>query len=151
MKFLYSHVQQFRRHSEKGLSATWFLVILSALLGFVGLAVDGGLLFNYYRLGQVTVDGAAYAAATQLDKDVFEAANDVVLDASDACGNANSYAAANGRGVVSIACAVSGPTVTIDGIVIAPTFFMRLFGFNSWVFHPTASAELKYGITEEGQ
>jgi hypothetical protein len=46
---------------------------------------------------------------------------------------------------------VSGPQITVSGAVTAPTLFMRLFGVNDVVFSLTASAELKYGITEEGQ
>lgn len=152
MKFLTKLIQAHRRHNEKGLSAAWFLVSLTALMGFVGLAVDSGLMFTYYRLGQVTVDGAAYAAATQLDKDVFVgAANAVMLHTSNACAVADVYAAENGRGFVAVACLTSGATVTINGTVTAPLIFMRVFGMRQLTFHPSASAELKYGITEEGQ
>jgi uncharacterized membrane protein len=152
MNFIIKSLQIHRRHSEKGLSAAWFMAVLTVLMGLAGLAVDSGLMLSHYRLAQVTVDGAAYAAATELDRDVFEGGtNDVVLDASNACGTADTYAAENGKGVASIACSVSGPTVFINGTVTAPTLFMRIFGISQLTFHPSAAAELKYGITEEGQ
>lgn len=137
--------------NEKGLSAAWYLAVLPALLAFVGLAVDTGIVLTHYRLGQVTVDGAAYAAATFLDGEAFEQTNDVILHPGDACSAAALYTADNGQGVVSITCAVSGNRVDIAGTVTAPTLFMRIFGVSQLTFYPNASAELKYGITEEGQ
>jgi hypothetical protein len=40
---------------------------------------------------------------------------------------------------------------TVAGSVEAPTLFLRVFGITSVPFSLSATAELKYGITEEGQ
>lgn len=135
----------------RGQIAVAFALLSVVLMLLVGLVADVGLMLIYYRIGQTTVDGAAYAAATQLDELAFADSNDVVLHAGDACDQANLYTTQNGRGRVSISCSVTGNRVTITGQVSAPTLFMALAGIRSVSFNLQATAELKYGITEENQ
>ena len=105
-----------------------------------------------YRRGQVTLDSAALAAATQLNKDVFSTTNKVELVQSDAQLAAMRYAQENGQGHVTVTgINVSGTQVTIYGAVASPTIFMRIFGINQVRLSLSARAELKYGITQEGQ
>jgi hypothetical protein len=114
--------------------------------------VDGGLAMIQYRRGQVTVDSAALAAATQLDEDGFIASNIVELASSDAYFAALRYAAENGQGHVSITgINISSTQVAVFGTVTSPTIFMRIFGIGQVRMHLFATSELKYGITEEGQ
>ena len=125
--------------------------VFPVLVALAGLVVDGGLMLIYYRIGRVTVDSAAVAAATQMDEVVFDQENEVVLDAGRACDEAQQYAVFNSRGVVSISCSVEANRATVIGRVEAPTLFLRVFGIRSVPFSLSATAELKYGITEEGQ
>jgi uncharacterized membrane protein len=141
----------YRRDFEEGQIAMMLAVVFLALVALIGLVVDGGLMLIYYRIGRMTVDSAAVAAATQMDEVVFDQENDVVLDSGRACDEAQSYAAFNGRGIVSISCSVEDNRATIAGSVEAPTLFLRVFGITSVPFSLSATAELKYGITEEGQ
>lgn len=142
----------YRRDHERGQIAMMLAAVFLALVALAGLVVDGGLMLLYYRIGRVTVDSAAVAAATQMDEGVFlEEENDVVLDAGRACDEAQQYAAFNGRGVVSISCSVDANRATVTGRVEAPTVFLRIFGITSVPFSLNATAELKYGITQEGQ
>ncbi len=140
------------RDFEQGQVALMLAAVFLVLVALAGLVVDGGLMLVYYRIGQVTVDSAVVAAATQMDEDVFlTEENEVVLRADLACEEAQAYAAFNGRGVVSISCSVTGNQATVSGNVTAPTLFLRIFGITGVPFDISATAELKYGITEEGQ
>ena len=143
--------RSYRRDFEQGQIALMLAVIFLALVGLTGLVVDGGLMLIYYRIGRMTVDSAAVAAATQMDEEVYDQENDVEMDSGRACDEAQSYAAFNGRGIVSISCSVEDNWATVAGSVEAPTLFLRVFGITSVPFNLSATAELKYGITEEGQ
>lgn len=140
------------RDFERGQIALMLAVVFLALVALAGLVVDGGLMLIYYRIGRVTVDSAAVAAATQMDEDVFlTERNEVVLRADLACEEAQHYVDANSRGVVSVSCWVEDNRATVTGSVVAPTLFLRVFGITGVPFNISAAAELKYGITEEGQ
>jgi Flp pilus assembly protein TadG len=138
---------------ERGQIAVMLVLLLPILLALAGLVVDGGIVFVNYRLGRVTVDSAALAAATKLDERVFrDVENAVVLDTEEAYQAALDYAEWNGRGRVAITgVSIFGNRVSVYGSVAAPTMFMRVLGVNDVVFNLSAEAELKYGITEEGQ
>ena len=145
-----------RRRAESGQVAVMLVILLPVLLGLAGLVVDGGIMFVHYRLGQAIVDDAAYAAATALDEETLSGiTNEVTLDPAEACSlaseNAAENSARNGGVLGSVSCSVSGTNVTVSGQVTSPTIFMRIFGINQVAFDLTSSAELKYGITEEGQ
>jgi Flp pilus assembly protein TadG len=139
---------------EAGQVAVGFLVLLTVLLGLVGLVVDGGILFLHYRLGRITVDSAALAAATQLDEREFRdgGSNVVVIEVGEAYAAAQHYAALNGRGRVALTgIRVRENRVTVTGAVTAPTFFLALFNVPDITFNLSAEAELTYGITAENQ
>ncbi len=105
-----------------------------------------------YRRAQVALDSAALAAATLLDEEAFVNENVVQLLPTDAYVAAQRYVHENGQRYVSITgFSVSGTQVIVYGAADAPTLFMRIFGINRVRLNLTASAELKYGITEEGQ
>jgi len=141
-----------RRYDERGQVSAMLVILLPVLIGLAGLVVDGGIMFVHYRLGRVTVDSAAIAAATALSEQSFKEDNVVELTPEMAYESALAYAAQNGKGHVAITgVSVSGPQVTVSGSVTSPTLFMRIFGINDVIFSLTANAELKYGITEEGQ
>ena len=137
---------------DRGQIAVMLALLLPVLLGLVGLVVDGGLMLVQFRRGQVTIDSAALAAASRLDEDTFEETNQVLLSAADAYSQALFYAQLNGRGQVTVTGVnIDGPRVQVYGQVTSPTIFMRLFGINQVRIRLQASAELKHGITEEGQ
>lgn len=145
-----------RRQAESGQVAVMLVILLPVLLGLAGLVVDGGIMFVHYRLGQTIVDDAAYAAATALDEGtLLGITNEVVLDPGEACRRASENAAENSArngGVLGgVSCSVSGTNVIVSGQVTSPTIFLQIFGIGQVTFDLTSSAELKYGITEEGQ
>jgi Flp pilus assembly protein TadG len=140
------------RNSECGQVAMMFMAVFMVLVALAGLVVDGGIMLVYYRIGRTTVDGSAYAAATEMDRREFlTEQNDVVLNVSRACATAYDYAAQNGHGRVSISCYAQGNRATVNGQATAPTLFLRVFGITGVPFHFSSTAEFKYGITQEGQ
>jgi Flp pilus assembly protein TadG len=144
-----------RPHSfEAGQVAVGFLALFLVLLGLVGLVVDGGNMLLHYRLGRITVDSAALAAATKLDEREFRdgGQNAVVIEVGEAYAAAQQYAALNGQGRVAITgISVSENRATVSGSVTAPTFFLALFNIPAVTFNLSAEAELTYGITAENQ
>ena len=145
-----------RHQAESGQIAVMLVILLPVLLGLAGLVVDGGIMFVHYRLGQAIVDDAAYAAATALDEETLSGIiNEVRLDPAEACSlaseNAAENSARNGGVLGGLSCSVSATNVTVSGQITSPTIFMSIFGINQVTFDLTSSAELKYGITEEGQ
>lgn len=141
-----------RRASERGQIATMLALLLPVLLGLAGLVVDGGILMIQFRRGQVTVDSAALAAAARLDEDTFKATNQVTLNAADAYAAALTYGQINGQGHVAITgVQISGAKVRVTGQVTARPLFMRLFGINQVRVTLHSDAELRHGITAEGQ
>lgn len=138
--------------SDGGQIAVLFAFLVPLLLGMIGLVVDGGLAMVQYRRAQVTLDSAALAAATLLDEEAFVDDNIVQLMPSDAYIIALRYVHENGQGHVFLTgFSVSGTQVDVHGTVASPTIFMRIFGINQVRLNLSARAELKYGITEEGQ
>lgn len=140
-----------RSHASGQIAVTLALLV-PFLIGLLGLVVDGGLMMVQYRRGQVAVDSAALAAATQLDEATFLADNRVQLDSNLAHAAALQYGQENGGGHVAITgVSVSDRFVTVSGQVTARTVFLQLLGVPSVRLSVWSRAELKYGITEEGQ
>jgi Flp pilus assembly protein TadG len=138
--------------ADRGQIASMFALLLPVLLGLVGLVIDGGMAMVQYRRAQVAMDSAALAAATQLDRERFTADDTVQLSPAQAVAEAIRYAQQNDQGHLSVTgINVSGARVDVHGTVTSPTIFMRIFGINQVHLNLSSRAELKYGITEEGQ
>ncbi len=141
-----------RSAANRGQIASMFALLLPVLLGLVGLVIDGGVAMVQYRRAQVALDSAALAAATQLDRERFTADDTVQLSSAAAVGEAIRYAQENDQGQLFVTgINVAGARVVVHGTVTSPTIFMRIFGINQVRLNLSSRAELKYGITEEGQ
>ena len=141
-----------KRPAERGQIAVALALLVPILVGLTGLVIDGGLMLVQFRRGQVTVDSAALAAAAKLDEPVFRDENVVQLNTAEAYAAALQYAQANGGGQVAITgVSISGSRVGVSGQVTTRTLFMQIFGIPSVRLSLSSNAELKYGITEEGQ
>ena len=139
-----------RKTFESGQAALAFVALVPALMLLVGLIADTGHFLLVRRRAQVAVDSAAVAAATAVDEARFKATNVVALEPELAQAAATRYANTNYHGF-PIACAVNGTQVDCVGSAAVPTYFLRLVGVSSVRVSAHASAELKYGITREGQ
>jgi len=155
-------LRRLTQYNERGQTALLFALLIPVLFALVGLVVDGGIIFVRYRLGRIAIDGAAYAAATALDRKEFiesgegqtysAGSQEVKLDAAEAESLARQYAQGNGKKALQVTAVIVDEThVTVYGYVISPTVFMRIFGKGNFRIPISAQAELKYGIEEEGQ
>ncbi len=139
-----------RKTMEVGSSGLVFAAMLPAVLAFVGLLVDGGAVLRARRETQIAADSAVLAASQQVDWDAFEADNTLLLPAGSAASVGTSYAALNAPGS-STACAVAGLRVTCTTQRVVPFAFLPIFGLPSLVVSSTATGQLLYGITGDGE
>ena len=139
-----------RKAYESGQAALALVTLVPALMLLVGLVADTGHFLLVRRRAQMAVDSAAVAAATALNEARFKNTNTVALKPELAQAAASRYATTNYPGF-PIACAVNGAQVDCVGSADVPTYFLRLVGISRVRIGAHASAELKYGITREGQ
>ncbi len=133
----------------RGASALMFAFCLVPLIGFTGLAVDGGRAFWARSQLISAVDVAALAGARK-----FRTATDITI-ASDAAQNyfdANFTATTKQVSVVSLTrvgtITEHGVEYTVVGTIKAQTLFMRLFGFNDITMQANAKAVRSDGKME---
>jgi Flp pilus assembly protein TadG len=104
---------------------------MTVLVAALGLAIDGGMLFRAKRQLQTAADAAATAAATNLMYGLSPA------PAADSAASANGATnGVNGTVVTVNSPPQSGPFASSGYVQVAiqqptPTYFMRIFGFNS--------------------
>jgi hypothetical protein len=139
------------RKNEAGQSLVFVAVGLVALLGFVGLGIDMGVLRYQKRLQQTAADGAAIAGATNLTYGGVQTgaqAASVSNGFTDASGN-DATACSNSAAIGTMCVQVNNPPqpVTVNGTlipagphsgdinyvevviaVVQPTYFMNIFG-----------------------
>jgi len=133
------------RKNEAGQALVFTAVGLVALLGFIGLGIDMGVLRYQKRLEQTAADGAAIAGATNLTYGGVQtgAQNSAGSNGfSDNTGGGACAAPPTNLGVGSVAVTVcngplrgphAGDTNYVEVYVSAcqPTYFMKIFGVNS--------------------
>jgi hypothetical protein len=124
--------------------ATAFVVVLmSALLGFAGLVVDGGLLLAAKVETVSQAQAAARAGAQAIDETRYRADGIIRLDPARAYAAATGYLRAAGLdGQVT----VTATTVTVTVHRVHPTQLLRLAGLTRWQITETATATPLPGI-----
>jgi hypothetical protein len=124
--------------------ATAFVVVLmSALLGFAGLVVDGGLLLAAKVETVAQAQAAARAGAQTIDEAGYRADGVIRLDPARAYAAAGGYLRAAGLdGQVTVAAT----TVTVTVRRTHPTQLLRLAGLSRWEITETATAAPLAGI-----
>jgi uncharacterized membrane protein len=136
---------------ERGQYAVWFLLMIPLVLALIGLVVDGGNMYRWYRRAQIAADTAAQAAAHEVDAAHFAATNEVVLE-PDAMEVAQYYATRNSGGRVYITqISVSNGMVRVVGQAHVPTIFMRAVGVENMPVGIVAYARPAFGMNVEGQ
>jgi hypothetical protein len=139
------------RKNEAGQALVFTVVGLVALLGFVGLGIDMGVLRYQKRLQQTAADGAAIAGATNLTYGGVQtgAQNAAVSNGfTDASGN-DATGCSNSAAVGTVCVQINNPpqAVTVNGTaipagshagdanyveaivaVVQPTYSMKIFG-----------------------
>lgn len=134
---------------ERGQAIVWVAVMFPLFLSIVGLAIDGGIVFDARREMQNVADGAARAGAMQIDQQVYRASSGatVVLDQNSAQAIAASYVASQGHDL-SPSVSTQPGRVVVSVSRSVPTSFLRIVGFSSVRVSATATAEIQHGITQ---
>ncbi|ACU72906.1 conserved hypothetical protein [Catenulispora acidiphila DSM 44928] len=118
------------------------VVIVIALMVFVGLAYDGGRALDGRVKALNEAQEAARAGAQALNLGALRAGGTAVLDPEAAVGAAKAYLAGTGdAGTVDVA----GTTVTVSVTHVQATKFLGLVGVGSITAHVTASARAEQG------
>jgi hypothetical protein len=121
------------RTHERGQLLVVFAIALVAIIGTVGLVIDGGSTFVQRRDEQNAADAAAMAAGY-----AYLAGTDITL-AAKAVATANGYDHGTGGTIVTVAQGPEDVTVTITKP--HTNYFSGLLGFPSWDVSATASVE----------
>ncbi len=120
------------RKSEGGQSLVLFAIMLVALLGILGLVLDGGNLYAKRRTAQNAADAGALAGARALC---------LTKDATQAIFMAHQYAEVHNDGVNTPADVQVGTgVVTVTTQITTPTYFARFIGFPTAAVQATAAA-----------
>jgi hypothetical protein len=142
-----NHVRPARQRQRGFILTLYPLMMLFIIMPIVGLAIDAGILYMIKGKLQVAVDGAALGAARSLNQSTV-LANQEPLAGATAIRYYHANFPNNWMGVTP----VNDPTVSwansttstavvdITGTVIAPTWFMRILGFNSVTLAATGEA-----------
>ena len=136
-----------RRAAQPGQALVWVAAMLPCFLAIMGLATDGGLVFEQRRELQALADGAARAGANELDPAAYRQANTVALDPVAARATARIYleqADATMSGEVD----ADRSRVVIRVWRDVPTTFLRIVRIDSVRIAATSSAELRHGISQ---
>ena len=122
-----------RREPERGQLLVIFAIALIALVGMVGLIIDGGDTFLQRRDQQNVADAAAMAAGY------------AYVNGTDETAAAQSVAAANGytNGVDNtvVSVTIGSDSVTVDVSKPHRNYFAGVMGFASWGVSATATVE----------
>lgn len=122
-----------RRGSEHGQMLVIFALALVALIGMVGLIIDGGDTFLQRREQQNVADAAAMAAG-------YASVNGLSADAAaQAVAAANGYT--NGQDGTVVTVNLGAGTITVDVTRPHRNYFSGVMGFASWGVSTTATVE----------
>ena len=135
---------------EAGQALAWVAVMMPLFLSVVGLAIDGGTVFDARRELQNVADSAARAGAMQIDQGIYRQSSGttVVLDPAVAREAAAEYVSSQGHGF-SATITVGSKTVVVEVSRNVSTSFLRLVGISTVHITATAPATARYGIQGE--
>jgi Flp pilus assembly protein TadG len=136
---------------EAGQALVLAVVMLPLFLAVVGLAIDGGVVFEGRRELQNAADAAARAGAMQVDLRAYResAGRSVVLDPDGARQVAAEYLAAQDAGITAVVRADT-QRVVVEVSREVPTAFLRIAGIATVRAGAIAPAELRHGV-ERGE
>ncbi len=120
---------------ESGQALVLSALCMTVLLGFIGLGVDVGMLFQAKRQAQTAADAAAFAAGLDYK---YNQSSTSATAAGIAAASQNGITNGTGGAVVTVNVPpASGPNAGANGFIEAlvtnpsTTFFMRMFNKNS--------------------
>jgi len=125
-----------RRVSERGQMLVIFALAMVALIGMVGLIIDGGDTALQRRDQQNVADAAAMAAGYAYVNGLDETA------AAQTVAAANGYV--NGTNNTTVSVTIGSSTITVDVTRPHRNYFSGVVGFNSWNVSTTATVLAGY-------
>ena len=137
-----------RRDRDEAGTVTAFVVIFSfALFLLAGLVIDGGLTLAARIQAIDEAQAAARAGAQAVDIALFRSTGEVVLDAAQAKGDAQSYLAATGHsGTVQ----VNGDNVDVTVSITQPMQILGIGGIGSLTVTGRGNATAEHGVRGPG-
>ena len=124
--------------------------MMPVLLVLIGLVFDGGLMWNQQRRARWAADGAAVAAASEIDAIAYASTGQVKLT-GDAINTASRYAQLNYPGMYISRVFVHDEYVYVDGRVEIELYFLGMMGIENPVIRVVGRERPGWGISEEGQ
>ena len=138
------------KRSEQGQVLVWTVIMLPLLLALVGLVFDGGFLWVQFRRARGAADGAAVAAASDIDGPHFLDTGQIRLT-DNAIGTAMHYAGENYPNLYLTRVYVADNVVYVDGRAVAQPVFLSMFGVGDLIFDVHAEERPIWGISQTGQ
>jgi uncharacterized membrane protein len=139
------------RSNESGQVIVWTIILLPLLLALVGLVFDSGLLFVQHRRARWAADGAAVAAASEIDVTLFANTGQVKINAGQAAATAQHFAQLNNPNLRISRVYVQANTVVVQGTVSVRPVFLGLFGVGELRLDVTGKERPAWGIAREGE
>ena len=144
-----ARIKALPRCFQVGQAIIWTAVMLPLFISIIGLAIDGGIVYDNQHALQDVADGAARTGATQVDQNAYRASGGqtIVLDQGSAQEAAVAYVSSQGTNLTaSVATDSIHVVVTVHRSV--PTSFLRIVGIDTVPVSVTATAEVQHGITQ---
>jgi hypothetical protein len=135
---------------QRGQVLAWVALLLPLLLALVGLVFDGGLMWVQYRRARWAADGAAVAAASEIDPMAFLERGQVTLTA-DSLAVAQRYARENDPDLRLTSLSIAENVVYVDGWVSIEPVFLKMFGVEGFQVAVRGRERPGWGISQEGQ
>ncbi|MFZ5827155.1 MAG: pilus assembly protein TadG-related protein [Bacillota bacterium] len=122
---------------QHGFSMAWFLVTMPALLVFMGLVLDMGVMMLRHQQLDSATDAAALAATDAWDREFWKWSGKVIIDPTKAETLAREYLAKNlpGARVTKVRVDPSN-RVHVETEMMVPFFFLRIL---DWTEKPVES------------
>jgi uncharacterized membrane protein len=137
-------------HHQRGQVIVWMVFLLPLLLVLVGLVFDGGSMWAQYRRARWAADGAAVAAASDIDRAIFRDEGRVVLT-ENALYTAVYYAQQNHPNLHLSDVYIVDNVIHVAGWVEAETVFLGMFGVGSLRLNVHGQERPAWGISHEGE
>jgi uncharacterized membrane protein len=135
---------------ETGQVLVWTAVLLPLLIALAGLVFDGGLMFVQHRRARWAMDGAAVAAASEIDAARFAQFGQVKLT-TESVAAARRFAQLNNPSLRVGHVYVQGNTVVVQGTVSVRPVFLGLIGVGEVQLAVTGRERPAWGIARQGE
>ncbi len=138
------------RDGEKGQVLVWVVILLPLLIALTGLVFDGGLLWAQYRRARWAADGAAVAAASDIDRALYRDQGQVRLT-EQALYTAMYYARENDPDLHVNTVHVLDNVIYVQAQVHVEPIFLGLFGVDGFALNVRGRERPAWGIAQEGE